>query len=54
MQHHLPREISRLVKFLLIRAAQISVSVVDEKHRPSPLVQCGLEIPVKVTIIMDY
>lgn len=51
---HLPKEISRLVTFLLIHGAQISVRVVDEKYRRSLLVQGGLEIPVKVTIIMDY
>ena len=51
---HLPKEISRLVWFIMLHGAHVSLKVIDEAYRRSPLVQGGLEFPVLVTIIMDY
>lgn len=51
---HLPKEISRLVRFIILHRALVSVKVIDEAYRRSPLVQGGLEIPVLVTITMEY
>lgn len=50
---HLPREISRFSWFIMSYGATITVQVVDINRRRSPLVQGGLEIPVKVTISMQ-
>ena len=47
---HLPREISRFTRFLISRGANVFVTVRDSHHRRSPLVQGGLEIPVKLTV----
>ena len=49
---HLPKEVSRLVKFILVHGAEASIKVVDDNYRRSPLVQGGLEIPILVTIKM--
>ena len=45
---HLPREISRVTKFLLDRGAVIQVALSTKHSRRSPLVQVGLEIAYKV------
>ena len=50
---HLPREISRFTRFLLMRGAEVYVTVKDAQHRRSPLVQGGLEIPISVTTLME-
>lgn len=50
---HLPREISRCTRFLISRGGNVKVTVIDSKHRRSPLVQGGLEIPVTVCIELD-
>ena len=50
---HLPREISRFTRFLISRGADVFVTVRDSRHRRSPLVQGGLEIPVKLTVRME-
>ena len=47
---HLPKEISRFVYFILLQGASASATVIDAYHRRSPLVQGGLEIPIKVII----
>ena len=47
---HLPREISRPTHFFLLRGG---VQVINTTHRRSPLVQGGLEIPVKVVIEIE-
>ena len=49
---HLPREISRVTKFLLDRGAEMTTVLTSEHYRRSPLVQGGLEIPCRVKIIM--
>ena len=46
---HLPKEISRFVRFIILHGARVSVKAVEETPRRSPLVQGGLEIPVLVT-----
>ena len=50
---HLPREISRFTRFFISRGADVFVTVRDSHHRRSPLVQGGLEIPVKLTVRME-
>ena len=50
---HLPREISRCTRFLISRSGNVKVTVIDSKHRRSPLVQGGLEIPITVCIELD-
>ena len=49
---HLPREISRVTKFLLDRGAKMTTVLTSEHYRRLPLVQGGLEIPYRVKIIM--
>lgn len=50
---HLPRELSRTLKFLLARGARISAVLTSTHYRRSPLVQGGLEIPCEVMIEMS-
>ena len=45
---HLPREISRFTRFIILHGATVKVKVSDTKYRRSPLIQGGLEIPVEV------
>ena len=42
---HLPMEISRATKFLLDRAAEVSITITGAHYRRSMLVQGGLELP---------
>ena len=51
---HLPKEKSRIVRFILLHVAKLSVIVLDDKYRQSPLIQGGLEIPIRVTVVMAY
>ena len=51
---HLPKEITRIVRFIMAHGAQASVTVLDDHHRRSPLIQGALEIPVKLTVTMEY
>ena len=48
----LPREISRITKFILDRGAQVNAVLTSNNYRHSPLVQGGLEILCEVTICM--
>ena len=50
---HLPREISRVTRFLISRGADVFVTVKDAHFRRSPLIQGGLEIPVEATVRME-
>ena len=50
---HVPRELSRYFHFAIQQGAIISSKVISAQHRPSPLLQGGLEIPLEVTIRMD-
>lgn len=47
---HLPREISRPIKFLLDRGAKVTAQLTSSHYRKSPLFQGGLEIPCSVQI----
>ena len=49
---HLPREISRPIKYLLDRGASVTATLTDVKYWRSPLFQGGLEIPCKVKVEM--
>lgn len=49
---HLPREISRITKFILDRGAKVTAVLTTTNYRRSPLVQGGLEIACEVTISM--
>ena len=49
---HLPKEISRVTRYIMEHGAIVSAIVTDSHHRRSPLVQGGLEIPIKVTVEM--
>ena len=51
---HLPKEIPRITRFILLHGAVVTVKVVDIHHSRSPLVQGGLEIPIQVTVRMKY
>ena len=49
---HLPREISRLTKFILDRDAEVEAKLTSNQYRCSPITQGGLEIPCTVNIKM--
>ena len=50
---HLPKEISRVTKYMLDRGATATATLTSEHYRRSPLIQGGLEIPCKVSVIMS-
>ena len=47
---HLPREISRVTKFLLDRGAVADAELTSTHYRRSPIMPGGLEIPWKFTV----
>ena len=49
---HLPKEISRFTRFIIHYGATVTVRVISDNHRRSPLIQGGLEIPVEVSVMM--
>ena len=49
---HLPREISRVAKFILDRGASITAELISDKYRRSPLVQGEIEIESKIVVKM--
>ena len=49
---HLPREVSRICKFLLDRGTSITAELTSTIYRFSPLVNGGLEIPCKINVKM--
>ncbi len=51
---HLPKEISRLTRFIMLYGAIVTIKVTSFQQRKSPLVQGGLEIPVLVTVQMAF
>ena len=51
---HLPKEISRITRYIILHGAVVTVKVIDVHHRRSPIVQGGLEIPIRVTVTMEY
>ena len=50
---HLPREISRFTRFIILHGATVKVKVSNTKYRRSPLIQGGLEIPIEVELHME-
>ena len=48
---HVPRELSRYTWFAIQEGAKFEATVEDTKSRPSPLVQGGLEIRIKVKVV---
>ena len=46
---HLPRKISRVTKFFIDRGLTITLTLISEHYRKSPLVQGGMEMPRVVT-----
>ena len=47
---HIPWGLSRYMRYALDSGAIISGKVISDKYKPSPLIQGGLEIPVKVFV----
>ena len=52
MVGHLPREVSRITKFIIDRGAIVTVLLTGTHYRRLPLVKGGLEIPCKVSVWM--
>ena len=50
---HLPKEISRITQYIILYGAVVTLKVCDTHYRRSPLVQGGLEIPVKVEVKLE-
>ena len=50
MVGHLPREVSRITKFVIDCGATVSVMLTGTHYRRSPLVKGGLQIPWKVSV----
>lgn len=51
---HQPKEVSGVTRFILLCGATVTFKVLDIRHRRLPLVHGGLEIPVQVTVKLDY
>ena len=51
---HLPKEISRYTRYIIEHGAQFCAFVISTTHRVSPLIQGGLEVPVRVEIKLPY
>ena len=47
---HIPRELSRYMWYALDSGVIIPGKVISDKHKPSPLFQGGLEIPIKAFV----
>ena len=47
---HLPKEISRVTRFIMLYGGVVTVKILDTHHRRLPLVQGGLEIPIQVIL----
>jgi len=50
---HIPRELSRYVWYSILEGAKYEVEVYRKKPIASPLLQGGLEIPIKVSVTWD-
>ena len=48
---HIPRELSRYVWYALEKGAKFTGEVLTAKAKRSPLIQGGLEIPIKVNVL---
>ena len=51
---HFPKEISRATRFIMFHGGLVTAKVMDTRHRRSPLIQGGLEIPIQVMVTMLY
>ena len=51
---HLPKEISRYTQYIIEHGAQVCAFAISTTHRVSPLIQGGLEIPIRVEIKLPY
>ena len=49
---HLPREVSRITKFILDRGAKVTARLTSTNFRRSPMIQGSLEIACEVTVKM--
>ena len=47
---HVPKEISRYTRYIVENGASVNAFVLATHHRPSPLIQGGLEIPIKLVV----
>ena len=50
MVGHIPKVISRYTRYIVEHVASIDAFVLATHHRPSPLIQGGLEIPIKLVV----
>ena len=50
---HLPMEVSRVIKYLIDRGAEVTAQLTSTNYRRSPLIQGGLEIPCVVVAKMN-
>ena len=51
---HLPKEISRITRYIMQYGATVTVRICDINYRRSPLIQGGLEISVEVMVCMPF
>ena len=51
---HLPKKILRYTDYFMHCRGRVIAKVVDAQHRRLPLIQGGLEIPIEVTVEMDF
>ena len=51
---HIPKELSCYVWYSIQEGAKYDVEVYKKKPMASPLLQGGLEIPIKVSVTWDY
>ena len=47
---HIRKEISRYTRYIVEHGASLDAFVLATHHRPSPLIQGGLEIPIKLVV----
>ena len=47
---HIPKEISRYTRYIVEHGASVNAFVLTTHHRPSPLIQGGLKIPIKLVV----
>ena len=52
LMRHLPKEISRITKFMLQMGARVQTTVTGKHCRCSPLIQGGLEVSCLATVTM--
>ena len=49
---HIPKEISRYTRYIVEHGASVDAFVLPTHHRPSPLIQGGLEILIKLVVTL--